>query len=979
VILFFCCLLAFWPLGECCSQQGTPPSTGNPSGVAAGQSQPAWLSPFSLSWFPLHSGYEVGALGLSGLDYNLLSVVTPTYTPTATPIGQLEWTTYNVANSGLNHNEVTCILVDATRRMWFGTNNGLCLYDGVSWQTFTKENSGIWGNYISAITQDYRGRVIVGMLLGWAQNNGIAIFDNGVWTSHWLADDSRTGKSTYDPTCLTTDQQGRIWIGTTDEGLWLMDGSRWRRYTMTNSGLPWNRILSLAFDAQGKLWIGTKGRGYSVFDPVTETFVTSLIPFITPTPTQTPTRTPTITPSPTMTPTNPDDTPMNITPTNTATATPTLEHPTPSSPMQNWVTGFEFLPDGRAWLLGNKDGFALKDGDDWSLFNQSVLKVTPEQEITGLRDVQYDSRSDCTWFATGGDVLKGGGGGIRYNWHNWDIFQYENSGIAGNDITSVRLDWWGHVWFSTKGRGVSEYNEKAAMVGLVSGRVTDALTGIPIPGAVVTISGGHHASTDSRGFYRIIDVPAGEAKVTYAESEGYLPVRTANVSVSVGATASVDFALTPSSFTALPPNVDKPQGDPTEVFVSYTGGDLDKLVSVGRHSVFVNRDYALPLVGQNAAGRLRNPSAAVQQGILPESVVVELSVLGLHHLDEIIDLHVNGFRIPRSLIQVVPSRYRWQRVRARFPTSANWLMFSREGAIPNTLPNGAENQIYLELRRPALVDWASISLSVAGLPNTVGTITGAYQESVADANANWQFDHLLIQLGLETQLRGECFAISRLESVSGSGVADAQVWLDLEAGDNLLPLYFPGHQIHASAVNGPYRIHWLALYTADASATYQLDYTTKIYDFQDFEGVGLSSEATPTPPPTRKPTPTSYPDFTGDYLVNSLDLFLFGRFWRQPSPRAPILDLNPDDWIDELDLLRFLSGWHNRVYPGNGDHNQDGVVDRLDVFAFVNDWKRRNQIRADFNKDGVVDQKDALLFIEAWHTNYVRDVGEPLE
>ncbi|HNT36477.1 MAG TPA: GC-type dockerin domain-anchored protein, partial [bacterium] len=98
-----------------------------------------------------------------------------------------------------------------------------------------------------------------------------------------------------------------------------------------------------------------------------------------------------------------------------------------------------------------------------------------------------------------------------------------------------------------------------------------------------------------------------------------------------------------------------------------------------------------------------------------------------------------------------------------------------------------------------------------------------------------------------------------------------------------------------------------------------------------------------------------------------------------PSPRAPILDLNPDDWIDELDLLRFLSGWHNRVYPGNGDHNQDGVVDRLDVFAFVNDWKRRNQIRADFNKDGVVDQKDALLFIEAWHTNYVRDVGEPLE
>lgn len=973
-----CCCLTFVPVIEGASNQDSSSASAGKSAVAPDGAESVWTPPYKLSWESCHPNHDVGALGLSGLDYSLLSVVPPTYTPTSTPINQSEWTTYNVANSGLNHNEVTCMLLDKTRRLWFGTNNGVCLYDGSSWRTFTKENSGLWGNYISAITQDHRGRVIVGMLLGWAQQNGIAIFENGVWTSQWLANDSRTAKSTFDPTCIVTDRQGRIWIGTTDEGLWVKDSTQWRRYSTSNSGLPWNRILSLEFDAQGNLWIGTKGRGYSIFDPVLETFSTSLIPFITPTPTNTPTLTPTITPSPTVTPTIPGDTPSDITPTNTATATPTLYHPTPSSPMQNWVTGFEFLPDGRAWLLGNKDGFALKDGDNWELFGLDSLKAFPEQEITGLRDVRFDPKTNCTWFAAGGNVLMGGGGGIRYNWHNWDIFQYENSGIAGNDVTSIHVDWWGHVWFTTMGRGVSEYHAQADSVGFVSGRVTDAVTGQPIPGAVVTITGGHHASTDLQGFYRILDVPAGDAKVTYAESEGYLAVRTANVSVSVASSVSVDFELLPSSFTALPPNVDRPQGEPGEVFVTNSGDPLDGLTSSVHCSVFINRDYGLPIVGQNVQGRLQNPSAAVQQGIVPEMVTVELSALGVHHVDEILDFHVNGFRIPRSQIQVTPSRYRWQRVRATFPTSANWLVFPGAGAIPDQLPNGAENRIVLELKRKALVDWASISLVVTDTENRIGAITGVAQEAVTDANADWKFEHLLIELGLDATLQGECFAISRLESPAGQGVADAQVWLDLETGANLLPLYFPGHQVHDSAINGPYKVRWLALYTEDASATYQVDYTTGVYDFRDFEGVGLTVEPTATPP-THKPTPTSFPDFTGDYLVNSLDLFLFGRFWRQPSPRAPILDLYPDDWIDEKDLLQFLAGWHERVYIGNGDHNQDGVVDALDIFAFANDWKQRNLKRADFNKDGIVDQKDALLFIEAWHTNYVRDVGDPLE
>lgn len=63
----------------------------------------------------------------------------------------------------------------------------------------------------------------------------------------------------------------------------------------------------------------------------------------------------------------------------------------------------------------------------------------------------------------------------------------------------------------------------------------------------------------------------------------------------------------------------------------------------------------------------------------------------------------------------------------------------------------------------------------------------------------------------------------------------------------------------------------------------------------------------PTPWPTFTPTITSTPrpgDFTADGRINAYDLFTFAENWHNETSSA--LDLLPDNFIDEGDLLRFL-------------------------------------------------------------------------
>lgn len=90
--------------------------------------------------------------------------------------------------------------------------------------------------------------------------------------------------------------------------------------------------------------------------------------------------------------------------------------------------------------------------------------------------------------------------------------------------------------------GLAGASEAVAQTGSVTGTVTAEATGAPMAGAFVSIEGTNFtAATQANGRFLILNVPAGTYQVT-VQMIGYAR-RTAQVNVTAGASATVDFAL----------------------------------------------------------------------------------------------------------------------------------------------------------------------------------------------------------------------------------------------------------------------------------------------------------------------------------------------------------------------------------------------------------------------------------------------------
>ena len=57
---------------------------------------------------------------------------------------------------------------------------------------------------------------------------------------------------------INEDNEGNLWIGTIDSGLWLYDGTRLTNFT-TQNGLTGNAIWAIYKDKKGELWFVTNG------------------------------------------------------------------------------------------------------------------------------------------------------------------------------------------------------------------------------------------------------------------------------------------------------------------------------------------------------------------------------------------------------------------------------------------------------------------------------------------------------------------------------------------------------------------------------------------------------------------------------------------------------------------------------------------------------------------------------------------------
>jgi ligand-binding sensor domain-containing protein len=209
------------------------------------------------------------------------------------------WRVYNSANSPLPENTVYVVYKDNAGNIWFGTDNGLArLSTDSTWQSYTSQNSALSNNSIRALIEDAAGALWIGTV-----NGGLCKLTAGNITVY---DPSNSSLPDYYVRSLEVDSAGYLWIGTTN-GLARFNGNQWKLftpqnsafisanipslksvgsrmfagsingglaviedttvnvYTTGNSTLPDNSILSIDADNAGQPWLGSSANGISYF------------------------------------------------------------------------------------------------------------------------------------------------------------------------------------------------------------------------------------------------------------------------------------------------------------------------------------------------------------------------------------------------------------------------------------------------------------------------------------------------------------------------------------------------------------------------------------------------------------------------------------------------------------------------------------------------------------------------------------------
>jgi signal transduction histidine kinase/HPt (histidine-containing phosphotransfer) domain-containing protein/ActR/RegA family two-component response regulator len=183
--------------------------------------------------------------------------------------------THLTTADGLPQGGVHTILQDSQGFMWFGTEDGLVRYDGqelVRYGYSPKEAQGLPGNFVNQVVEGPRHDLWL------AVNGGLARWNRA-------KDDFTVYRhDPHDPNSLASDQvsavsidaQGRVWIGTANAGLDVLDPGtgRFEHLRHEDAGpesLASNRVNSLTRDRAGNLWVGT-AQGLDELAPGQRTF-----------------------------------------------------------------------------------------------------------------------------------------------------------------------------------------------------------------------------------------------------------------------------------------------------------------------------------------------------------------------------------------------------------------------------------------------------------------------------------------------------------------------------------------------------------------------------------------------------------------------------------------------------------------------------------------------------------------------------------
>jgi signal transduction histidine kinase/ligand-binding sensor domain-containing protein/DNA-binding response OmpR family regulator len=166
------------------------------------------------------------------------------------------------ANDGLLSNNINAVLQDSYGFMWFGTKDGLCRYDGYSYLNFFHapgSNNSLSNNVISCLVEDVGKNIWIGTRNGL---NRFRLESFEVERVPLLPDE---GSTLFPIQSLTVSSDNKLWIGTDEMGLFVLDiaTNHLTNYTyFTDSSSIENAIYSILEIKDHQFYISTSNGVY---------------------------------------------------------------------------------------------------------------------------------------------------------------------------------------------------------------------------------------------------------------------------------------------------------------------------------------------------------------------------------------------------------------------------------------------------------------------------------------------------------------------------------------------------------------------------------------------------------------------------------------------------------------------------------------------------------------------------------------------
>jgi len=150
----------------------------------------------------------------------------------------------------LGNSWIKCVEADPTGRLWIGTSNGTLFY---------LERNAVfkWSGLKPLISIETIKAIGENIFVGTAKGL-IEIQEN---SKHWVYPELIDKHIT----ALASNGKGELWVGTAEDGLFVMDKGSVLLHLTEKEGLREPYINSLAIGEKGEAWIGTRSSGYQIY------------------------------------------------------------------------------------------------------------------------------------------------------------------------------------------------------------------------------------------------------------------------------------------------------------------------------------------------------------------------------------------------------------------------------------------------------------------------------------------------------------------------------------------------------------------------------------------------------------------------------------------------------------------------------------------------------------------------------------------